>query len=68
MAEVWRKSSHSGPPNGDCVEVAITDERVGVRDSKNADGPRLAFPRATWRAYIQASPPLPASMADPLAT
>jgi hypothetical protein len=49
----WRKSSHSGNPDGNCVEVAMEAERVGVRDSKNVDGPRLAFPSATWRAFLR---------------
>ncbi|WP_157429899.1 DUF397 domain-containing protein, partial [Actinomadura oligospora] len=31
---VWRKSSHSGTQQGDCVEVAHLEHRVGVRDSK----------------------------------
>ncbi|HEY3608957.1 MAG TPA: DUF397 domain-containing protein, partial [Pseudonocardiaceae bacterium] len=36
----WRKSSYSnGNPTGDCVEVAMGTRAVGVRDSKNADGP-----------------------------
>ena len=52
----WRKSSHSGNPNGSCVEVAVSRERVGVRDSKNADGPRLAFPPATWRDFLHRMP------------
>ncbi|HEX3592820.1 MAG TPA: DUF397 domain-containing protein [Pseudonocardiaceae bacterium] len=52
----WRKSSYSGNPNGDCVEVALAADRVGVRDSKNADGPRLAFPSATWRDFLKRMP------------
>ncbi|WUH98181.1 DUF397 domain-containing protein [Spirillospora sp. NBC_00431] len=34
---VWRKSSHSGPEQGDCVEVADLTSGIGVRDSKNPD-------------------------------
>lgn len=48
----WRKSSYSGNPNGSCVEVASGGEQVGLRDSKNVDGPRLAFPSATWRDFL----------------
>jgi hypothetical protein len=41
----WRKSSHSGGSgNTSCVEVAVEVDAVGVRDSKNTDGPQLAFP------------------------
>jgi hypothetical protein len=52
MREVWRKSSYSGAGNGDCVEVAVGATRVGVRDSKNPDGPRLVFPAEQWRAWL----------------
>jgi hypothetical protein len=46
----WRKSSYSGGNGGACVEVATTDH-VLVRDSKNPDGPRLAFGRDAWAAF-----------------
>lgn len=40
----WRKSSHSGGGNDDmCVEVAQLVDTIGVRDSKDPDGPRLGF-------------------------
>jgi Domain of unknown function (DUF397) len=48
----WRKSSHSGSGNTSCVEVAFEDDAVGVRDSKNTDGPQLAFPASAWRAFL----------------
>ncbi|MBP2320884.1 hypothetical protein JOF56_001269 [Kibdelosporangium banguiense] len=31
----WRKSSFSGPNGGECVEVAVTPELIGIRDSKD---------------------------------
>jgi hypothetical protein len=51
--DTWRKSSYSGT-NGeaDCVEVALTSQVAAVRDSKNAAGPSLAFPSATWRMFL----------------
>lgn len=53
MALEWRKSSYSGGGSNDsCVEVAVRPEVVGVRDSKNTDGPRLAFPPTTWRRFV----------------
>ncbi len=55
MAEgqaVWRKSSHSGNPNTDCVEVAFAAEAVGVRDSKNAAGPKLSFAADSWLDFV----------------
>lgn len=48
----WRKSSYSGGGTGSCVEVAVSTERVGVRDSKNVDGPRLAFAVVSWRMFV----------------
>jgi hypothetical protein len=48
----WRKSSYSGATNGDCVEVAVGAMKVGVRDSKNTDGPKLAFPVDHWREFL----------------
>lgn len=49
---VWRKSSISGG-NGQCVEVAITDTVVGVRDTKNREGGTLVFRHDEWRAFLQ---------------
>ncbi len=46
----WRTSSYS--PNGDaCVEVAPSPGGVLVRDSKDRDGPVLAFPAAAWHTF-----------------
>ena len=50
----WRKSSYSGDPNGNCVEVAPAEPGVLVRDSKNSTGPVLAFPVVQWRAFLGA--------------
>ena len=50
---VWRKASHSGANGGDCVEVAAApDALVGVRDSKDPDGPALTFTASTWREFV----------------
>jgi hypothetical protein len=54
--QVWRKSSYSGGGNNDCVEVAFGAEAVGVRDSKNTDGPRLAFAATAWEAFVSRRP------------
>ncbi|MEN3535037.1 DUF397 domain-containing protein [Microbispora sp. NPDC004025] len=48
----WWKSSRSAN-NCACVEVAVlADGHVGVRDSKNQDGPALVFTPAEWDAFI----------------
>ncbi|NKY55883.1 DUF397 domain-containing protein [Nocardia flavorosea] len=47
----WFKSSYSGGSR-DCVEVAfIEGDSVGVRDSKDRQGPALAFDPAAWDAF-----------------
>ncbi|WP_459549036.1 DUF397 domain-containing protein [Nocardia sp. X0981] len=47
----WFKSSYSGGSR-DCVEVAfIEGDVVGVRDSKDRDGPALAFTPAAWAVF-----------------
>lgn len=47
----WRTSSFSGP-NGGCVAVGHDAAGVLVRDSKNTDGPVLAFEDGPWRAFL----------------
>ncbi|MQA84223.1 MAG: DUF397 domain-containing protein [Streptosporangiales bacterium] len=49
---VWRKSARSQP--GNCVEVAKNlPTIVGVRDSKDPEGPALAFTHAEWAAFVK---------------
>mgnify|MGYP001081837172 CR=1 FL=1 len=48
----WRKSSRSNQNGYGCVEVAFAPELVGVRDSKNADGPALVFPGRSWASFL----------------
>lgn len=49
----WFKSTYS-ETSGQCVEVAfLTGGRVGVRDSKNPDGPALTFTSAEWDACLR---------------
>ena len=49
----WRKASYSGSNGGGCVEVASTPgTAIAVRDSKDPDGPRLAFTPDDWRAFL----------------
>ncbi|MEU6560245.1 DUF397 domain-containing protein [Nocardia nova] len=47
----WFKSSRSSATR-ECVEVAFLDGGlVGVRDSKNPDGPALVFTPGEWDAF-----------------
>ena len=48
----WRKSTYSGDNGGGCVEVARNlPGVVAVRDSKDPEGPKLAFAPDQWRAF-----------------
>jgi hypothetical protein len=48
----WVKSSLS-MSNGNCVEVAsLSGGGVGVRDSKDAEGPVLRFTPDEWHAFL----------------
>ncbi|TDD82624.1 DUF397 domain-containing protein [Actinomadura rubrisoli] len=50
---VWRKSSHSGTSgNSDCVEVADLVGTIGMRDSKDPHGPKIALPTASFRELL----------------
>jgi hypothetical protein len=62
--DLWR-DSHQGATDDESVEVTITDDAAAVsahkadagrlilmRDSKNPDGPVLAFTEDEWRAFI----------------
>jgi hypothetical protein len=48
----WRKSSHSGNPQGECVEVAPAAEEVLVRDTKDRDGGTVSLPGYAWKAFL----------------
>jgi len=47
----WRKATYSSGNGGNCIEVATADRTVAVRDSKDPDGPRLAFGTQAWKAF-----------------
>ncbi|WHT21035.1 DUF397 domain-containing protein [Crossiella sp. CA-258035] len=47
----YRKSSYSGGNGGECVEVALPGHLAAVRDSKNLEGPILAFTPGAWAVF-----------------
>ncbi|MFE9685628.1 DUF397 domain-containing protein [Streptomyces sp. NPDC006285] len=49
----WFKSSFSSSSEGDdCVEIATTPAAVHVRDSKDAEGPRVTLSPAAWSSFV----------------
>lgn len=46
----FRRSSYCNV--GACVEVAIADGSVSVRDAKNDEGPVLNFTPEEWEAFV----------------
>jgi hypothetical protein len=52
MNVVWVKSSLSFS-NGNCVEVAeLPGGHVGIRNSRDPQGPVLRFTRGEWHAFL----------------
>ncbi|QDQ13764.1 DUF397 domain-containing protein [Streptomyces spectabilis] len=53
--EAWRKSSYSDGVPSNCIEIAdLTGQggEVGVRDSKDPQGPALLLGLPAWRAFL----------------
>ncbi|MFC7881285.1 DUF397 domain-containing protein [Streptomyces sp. NPDC057376] len=48
----WFKSSYSGSSGDDCVEVAVTEQVVLVRDSKDVSRPAFAVGPDGWRTFV----------------
>jgi len=46
----WRTSAASN--SGACVEVAVGDRSVLVRDSMNRGGPVLQLPPEAWSSFL----------------
>ncbi|MFG2088722.1 DUF397 domain-containing protein [Spirillospora sp. NPDC048824] len=50
----WRKSSHSSSQGDDCVELAGLNGVIGLRDSKDPDGPKLLMDADEFTALVAA--------------
>lgn len=48
----WRHGSASQGSDQTCVDVAVRDQQVCVRDSKDPAGPVLRFSFAEWRVFL----------------
>jgi hypothetical protein len=55
ITSAWTKSSYS-TAGGSCVEVRRSEDgNIQVRDSKNPNGPLLAFSREQWATFIDST-------------
>ncbi|WP_030856118.1 DUF397 domain-containing protein [Streptomyces sp. NRRL S-37] len=54
MSELdWSKSSYSSAQGDSCVEVAVTEQAIHVRDSKDVTRPHFAFGREEWSRFVR---------------
>ncbi|WP_438388500.1 DUF397 domain-containing protein [Actinopolyspora saharensis] len=51
LPDVWHVSSYSAN-NAHCVEVALTAEAVGVRDTKDRSGGTLVLAPEMWVSFV----------------
>ncbi|MFI1420004.1 DUF397 domain-containing protein [Streptomyces sp. NPDC020731] len=49
----WFKSSYSGSSGDDCVEVAVTEQAIHVRDSKDVARPAFVVGREGWGQFVR---------------
>jgi hypothetical protein len=54
----WRKARRS-VGNGECVEVAEVGDSIGVRDSKDPDGPMLVYRAENWQQFLDGAKQVP---------
>ncbi|MFF9484726.1 DUF397 domain-containing protein [Streptomyces sp. NPDC014676] len=53
--DTWRKSSYSGPGDGnECVEIAHSPAHIAVRDSKAPAIATLTFPTEAFTTFMEA--------------
>lgn len=48
----WFKSSYSGTAGDNCVEVAVTEQSIHVRDSKDVTRRPFAVGREEWTHFV----------------
>ncbi|MEU6347707.1 DUF397 domain-containing protein [Streptomyces sp. NPDC047072] len=49
----WFKSSYSGSQGDSCIEVAVTQQAVHVRDSKDVTRPDFTVGRVGWANFVR---------------
>lgn len=48
----WFKSTYSSAQGDDCVEVAITEQAIHVRDSKDVTRPYFTVTSGGWTRFV----------------
>ncbi|MFG2088252.1 MULTISPECIES: DUF397 domain-containing protein [unclassified Spirillospora] len=48
----WRKSSHSGGQEGNCVEIADLNHHIAVRDSEAPESGHLSLTRQDFTRLL----------------
>lgn len=48
----WRKSTHSGGDEGECVEIADLNDHIAIRDSKAPETGHLTLTRERFAALL----------------
>ncbi|QES41554.1 DUF397 domain-containing protein [Streptomyces venezuelae] len=56
----WRKSSASGAPSEDCVEIAWTGRTVLIRDSARPRGAIVVVSPDAWVVFLSSMSRVPA--------
>ncbi|QKW06687.1 DUF397 domain-containing protein [Streptomyces sp. NA04227] len=49
----WFKSSHSGTQGDNCIEVALTEHTIHVRDSKDTTRSPFAVQAPAWTRFLE---------------
>ncbi|MFF8634418.1 DUF397 domain-containing protein [Streptomyces pilosus] len=50
----WFRSSYSNGAGGECVECAIHDDAIHVRDSKDEEGAVITVGGEAWAPFVAA--------------
>jgi hypothetical protein len=49
----WFKSTYSGSEGDDCVEIAIAEQAIHVRDSKDVSRPAFEVGCGAWGSFVR---------------
>ncbi|MFH8557409.1 DUF397 domain-containing protein [Streptomyces celluloflavus] len=49
----WFKSSYSGTSGDNCIEIAVAEQAIHVRDSKDVTRPHFTIGRDGWAQFVR---------------